>query len=641
MKYRLSLCLLFLIVGLMYIDAKPRSNYTISRIVCLGNSLTAGARGDGVTYPLELQQLSGIETVNMGIGGQTSTQIAARFGVAPIKVSAKDGIIPSEGSVEITSKSVNILYDSSHFQGESQGSLCGVEGKMTTDASGNWTFHRSKKGKAVVCPAESVFIPKGKYSKHDFFILWLGRNNYGDTNIVLSDLKACTDKIQRLGCKFIVMTVMNGDNPGEERGGGEYSKIIKLNNLIKAEYPSQYVDIRRSVVDSYNSNDDTDRKYYERDITPPSLRGDAVHLNKTGYRLVAKILYQNMLAQHIISDEQPRYTVENGWITGHNISRYNNRPLYLHNTNAFILTGDKPVCRFAKDEYVYGTFYLSYLQGKEEKPLYEFDDIKSCYRGGQMKWLLKDRAFPKLSITMELIKNASDFGAEIRLSVCGDYSGRLKWTYGGKEKRKGEVMSWSLDVMGHPELLHWGIGEDFVVAETKMIDARKTCYLSVVMNKEYGLTVLEGRKQAFDESLAQLARFNSRLQIVTPDKYLNAMAEASLSAVDGTWYPPVFVHGCMQWNRALPGWRTMFGGIAYGWHNRVLEEAKHYIQYQTVSSNYKEAKADSTHLYTIQSSDSRFYGAGRIQKDQDFYDMQSQFFDQLVEDYNGLIRLSY
>ena len=54
-----------------------------------------------------------------------------------------------------------------------------------------------------------------------------------------------------------------------------------------------------------------------------------------------------------LSHAQAIYQVENGWIIGVNIDKYNNRPLYLHNTNAFILCGDKPIARFAKDDYLY------------------------------------------------------------------------------------------------------------------------------------------------------------------------------------------------------------------------------------------------------------------------------------------------
>ena len=110
------------------------------------------------------------------------------------------------------------------------------------------------------------------------------------------------------------------------------------------------------------------------------------------------------------------------------------------------------------------------------------------------------------------------------------------------------------------------------------------------------------------------------------------MAKTSLIAVDATWYPPVFVHACMTWNVPLPGWRTIFGGTMYGWHERVRQQADYYISSQVTESEKTEAEADPKSLLTEQHPDSRFYGVGRITQDQKFYNMQSQFFDQLIQD---------
>ncbi|MBV5349430.1 hypothetical protein JZU61_07265, partial [bacterium] len=147
------------------------------------------------------------------------------------------------------------------------------------------------------------------------------------------------------------------------------------------------------------------------------------------------------------------------------------------------------------------------------------------------------------------------------------------------------------------------------------------------------LSLVNDPEKAFAEGLKRVESFQNRLKINTPDPFLNAIAQASVAAVDGTWYPPVFVHGALQWNMRFPGWRTIFGGTMYGWHDRVREEAKFYTQAQIKESDKKEAKADTSLLLTGQHPDSRFYGVGRINKDQNFYDMQTQFFDQIVEEY--------
>ena len=86
------------------------------------------------------------------------------------------------------------------------------------------------------------------------------------------------------------------------------------------------------------------------------------------------------------------YGVENEWITGHNIDRYNNRPLYINNTNAFVLTGDKPLMRLAKDSKLYGTLVMTVEREGIKKAICDFDTINSFYAMGQMKWELADES---------------------------------------------------------------------------------------------------------------------------------------------------------------------------------------------------------------------------------------------------------
>ena len=67
------------------------------------------------------------------------------------------------------------------------------------------------------------------------------------------------------------------------------------------------------------------------------------------------------LLTHALLKAQPftRYRVEKGAIVGVNSGRYNNRPLYINNSNAFVLTGDQPIVRMAKGEHLFGTFQVA------------------------------------------------------------------------------------------------------------------------------------------------------------------------------------------------------------------------------------------------------------------------------------------
>jgi hypothetical protein len=401
----------------------------------------------------------------------------------------------------------------------------------------------------------------------------------------------------------------------------------------------------------------------------------------------------------LISFEQLSYTVEKGAISGINTGRYNNRPLYINNTNAFILTGDQPIARLAKNQFMYGTFMAGIERNGKAKWLQNCSKITSFYKPGTMKWEVTDIEFPGLKITIEIVPMASSTGMAVRSVAEGVRKGdSLIWSFGGSRWFEKQNLSWKMDVMGQPELLTWGFdpgdcsdnqikinGRNYLVSlmdstnQKSYFTVAGSCSASALAfvgdasdwndankfntSKAQNLSILNGKvpietenttywafkafnanepvdlketenpESVFAEGQKRIDSFKNRLKINTPDSYLNAIAGASVAAVDGTWYPPVFVHGAMQWNSRFPGWRTIFGGTMYGWHERVKTEAKFYTDFQVKSSDKKEAKADPVTLLTEQHPDSRFYGVGRIDKDQNFYDMQSQFFDQIVEEY--------
>ncbi|MBV5348338.1 DUF4450 domain-containing protein, partial [bacterium] len=140
-------------------------------------------------------------------------------------------------------------------------------------------------------------------------------------------------------------------------------------------------------------------------------------------------------------------------------------------------------------------------------------------------------------------------------------------------------------------------------------------------------------EQAYANGLKRIEELRGHIKVNTPDSYLNTMVNASTTAIDGAWHAPVFHHGAMQWNVRLPGWRTVFGGTMLGWHDRVKAQAKFYIESQIKESTKTKQESDTVKLFTKEGKGSRFYGVGYISRDQDFYNMQSQFFDQIIEDW--------
>jgi hypothetical protein len=136
--------------------------------------------------------------------------------------------------------------------------------------------------------------------------------------------------------------------------------------------------------------------------------------------------------------------------------------------------------------------------------------------------------------------------------------------------------------------------------------------------------------RAFADALAAVQHLGKRVVVETPEPRLDAAVNAALHGVDAIHYPPVYHHGGMAWNVRLPGWRTMYGGTAFGWHERVREQGKFYMATQVKESPLSQADADPARRLCEQSAKSRLHGIGRIPLDAGFYDFQSQMFDQLI-----------
>jgi len=133
----------------------------------------------------------------------------------------------------------------------------------------------------------------------------------------------------------------------------------------------------------------------------------------------------------------------------------------------------------------------------------------------------------------------------------------------------------------------------------------------------------------FNAGLKRSLSIGQQIVVKTPDPYFDAGVSASCAAIDAPFYPPTYVHGAMAWNTPYLGWRSLYGATAYGWHANVKENAKFYLSYQITESKKTEVIPDDNVLMTRQSSNSRYYGKGYIDKHSG-YNMQVQFFDGLI-----------
>ena len=149
-------------------DRVAKIKETLPEIVCWGDSLTAGAGGEGVTYPSVLAAEIKLKVYNYGVGGENTNNIAYRQGAMPIYVAPIT--IPSE-RVPVEVEIVNDVGDTTGLlkQGDAGLNPCsigGIEGKLSRDKETNKTyFTRSQIGERIELKEKKQIITDGMQNK--------------------------------------------------------------------------------------------------------------------------------------------------------------------------------------------------------------------------------------------------------------------------------------------------------------------------------------------------------------------------------------------------------------------------------------------------------------------------------------------
>ncbi len=283
-------------------------------IICIGDSLTQGAGSTGgLTYPAQLAAITGRSVSMLAYGGQTSAQVGAIWGSNRIHLTVTGGSIPASGGVAVTSDT-DILVLGGIYQTtyQARGTIAGVDGMLTTDTSGNYTFTRSAAGDAVLVDnsnnlfvlsdqAGSGFIPLRGLHYGKTLIGCLGRNGDKTTHLkrvgMLDDVIRITQRLNSRYPNYYWLSVPN--NNTEPIGSAGYDDVLELNELFRSAFGERYIDWRSYLINyglydaglEATAQDLTD---IANDIVPSSFRADLVHLNNTGYQLMAQFVAENI-----------------------------------------------------------------------------------------------------------------------------------------------------------------------------------------------------------------------------------------------------------------------------------------------------------------------------------------------------------
>lgn len=138
---------------------------------------------------------------------------------------------------------------------------------------------------------------------------------------------------------------------------------------------------------------------------------------------------------------------------------------------------------------------------------------------------------------------------------------------------------------------------------------------------------------------AEAARKNlaARIQVNTPDPYINTLGGALSIAADAIWDSPTYMHGAVAWRMRLPAWRGAYAADPLGWHDRARTHFSSYALSQLTSPLTAPVVADTAlHLARQQEKiGNALFSSGYICRNPNgdirphHYDMNLVFIDQL------------
>lgn len=113
-------------------------------------------------------------------------------------------------------------------------------------------------------------------------------------------------------------------------------------------------------------------------------------------------------------------------------------------------------------------------------------------------------------------------------------------------------------------------------------------------------------RERFERAVADRAKVAATACVSTPEPLWAASLAASCIAVNASWIAPVFLHGAWSWDIPILGWRSLYGPIALGWHDRVALQTRLFTGLQ-LTEEFTMANPDAQALYPVYNKDGDYF----------------------------------
>lgn len=253
-------------------------------LVFIGDSLTAGAGGQTTWREQLPAMLTGDAraSTNYAIGGQTSSQIAARMGGIYTFLTITSNTIPASGPVAVTARTIALLTN----QGDQSitGTLYGVAGTLARAGDDSYSFTRTTAGSTVYVPPETPFVPDVLLGDAPFAttFIFIGRNDILEPETVKVNIRRMVEWLKSQDRHFIVLTPTNGgptdaSTPsGEGVGSTVYNNCVNIERWAEDAYGELAFNVRKYSL-QFGNGSTGDNLDISNGVVPRSLRIDFVH----------------------------------------------------------------------------------------------------------------------------------------------------------------------------------------------------------------------------------------------------------------------------------------------------------------------------------------------------------------------------
>lgn len=287
--------------GDRYIDADGNVMPLVpdsSKMSAWGSSsfIVAGASANFSTMA---QELGVADWNNQGQGGESSFQVAARWGAIPFTLVFPGNVMPASGTVAVTCTQLPSNF-CNNFLKTYSGVVGGVAGTLSW-SSASLQFTRATDGAAVSLSGGADFIPTIPASYRDGVVLiWSYKNDMKynaatqteiNMDVIFNNVVKSFAHASTLAKRVLVIGIFNDSSYTNEL---YKTRLAEMNSRIKAHFGDLYCDTQDYICSSQIWTDTgitptaDDLAMQASGYKATSLSADSAHLNTTAHKAVVE-----------------------------------------------------------------------------------------------------------------------------------------------------------------------------------------------------------------------------------------------------------------------------------------------------------------------------------------------------------------